>query len=182
MNRRIATSALCTAFVVTALTGCQSGTTAGATKPGTTTTGAAANGGGPCSYLTSADVAPLFTGSVDGGTAGTDGADPGSKDCLYQIQGSDKNGLMLSTGVDFTFVKGEFSVSTPVSGVGDEAYSLNNGLALLAKKGAATCLATVTISDPGQVTVPVDGGGAVAAADRPAFAAKLGALCAKTFG
>lgn len=174
-----------------ALAGCHrstsTSTSSGAGNPATTSTGSTTSGtttggSGACSYLTAGDVAPFFTGTLGAGTPSTDGDGPGSKDCLYQINGTDKNGLEISTNVDFNFWKDQFSVFTPVSGVGDEAYSLNNGLALLARKGTATCLTMVVFSDPSQITQPVDSGGAVPESDRSAFAAKLGALCAKALG
>jgi hypothetical protein len=183
-----AAAAACTVLALTSAAGCQSssGTAAGPpntgiTKGAATSTPTAASGGS-CAAVTAADVTGFFTGPVAAAVAGTDGNGPGSKDCFYPLQGSSSDGFHLSTHVDLSFWKGQFSTVTPISGVADPAWYANNGLLVMVQKGAATCMDNAQFSSPSQVTVSVDGGGAVAPAQRDQYTQKLAALCIKALG
>jgi len=180
--------AVCTVLTLITLAGCSGNSNGVASLPttgpiaGTGAPPGAATSDGSCSSVTAADVAGFFTGPVAAGAAGTDGSGPGSKDCFYPLQGSSSDGFHLSTNVDLAFWKGQFSTVTPISGFGDAAWYANNGLTVMVQKGSGTCLDDAQFSAPNQVTVSIDSGGAVDAAQRGPYTQKLAALCLKALG
>jgi hypothetical protein len=190
-------TALSILLILATATACKSSTAGTSAAPpaaaGATHTAAAAAGGGGagvCSYLTPADVNPLFSEPVKAGVAGTFNAPNGgsSAECDYQLQSDNTAqsgsplGLNLVVNPPYDAWKTQFVSVTPLAGIGDSAFYAGDGLVVVAKKGSKSCMAQITISKPTQLNAAQTDDYGVAPSAQAAYAAKLGALCTKMLG
>ena len=131
------------------------GTQAGTTQPSTGATGATGTptSGAPktldaCSLITADEAAAALGKAVDPGTV----PEPGASSCLFSSAVLSTDGVEISlTGLD-TFDPNKKSIPgltiTPVSGVGDAAYTVSLGagsLVLEVRKGQTTFSTSVLL-------------------------------------
>lgn len=132
------------------------GTQSGTTQPSTGATGATGTPttGAPktldaCTLITSAEAAAALGKPVDAGTP----PEPGANSCLFMASGAvttDSVEISITTGSDFNPNKKSIPglTITPVSGVGDAAYTVSIGAGLVVlnvQKGQTTFSTSVLL-------------------------------------
>lgn len=132
MRRQLFATALIAVVLSAAACGSDAASTPAAPGDGATTTSAAAAPGStpdPCGLVTKEEAAAALGEPVDDGIRTDSGGLPGQRDCQYFVTGSVRMaGLSVIPGDQALWdsFKSQAGATRTVSGLGDEAYAIEN--------------------------------------------------------